>query len=250
MPSGWVRWLLEQMEVPFTVVYPGRLDAGDLAKDFDVLLFPDGAIPAGSEREAVAAQFGGRQPAAADLPEEYRDRLGRVSVDKTVPQLKAFLEAGGTVITIGGSTALGRHLRLPVANYLVERTPDGRVRDLPRDKFYVPASLLEVSVDTAAPVTWGLDASTIVMFDESPVFRLDPGAVVGGAVRPLAWFASARPLRSGWAWGQTYLEGGVAAVEAKVGKGTLYLFGPEVTFRAQPHGTFKLLFNGILNAGM
>jgi hypothetical protein len=28
-----------------------------------------------------------------------------------------------------------------------------------------------------------------------------------------------------------------------VGKGTLYLFGPEITFRAQPHGTFKLLFN-------
>jgi len=30
-----------------------------------------------------------------------------------------------------------------------------------------------------------------------------------------------------------------------VGKGKLYLFGPEVTFRAQPHGTFKFLFNGI-----
>jgi len=88
------------------------------------------------------------------------------------------------------------------------------------------------------------------MFDESPVFRIDPGAVAGGTVRPLAWFASAQPLRSGWAWGQTYLEDGIAAAEAKVGKGTLYLFGPEITFRAQPHGTFKLLFNGILNAGM
>jgi hypothetical protein len=28
-----------------------------------------------------------------------------------------------------------------------------------------------------------------------------------------------------------------------VGQGTLYMFGPEITFRAQPHGTFKLLFN-------
>ncbi len=36
--------------------------------------------------------------------------------------------------------------------------------------------------------------------------------------------------------------------EATVGRGTLYLFGPEITFRAQPHGTFKLLFNAILNA--
>ncbi|MEY3945522.1 MAG: hypothetical protein RJB03_228, partial [Bacteroidota bacterium] len=31
--------------------------------------------------------------------------------------------------------------------------------------------------------------------------------------------------------------------EAKVGKGRLYAFGPEITFRAQSHGTFKLVFN-------
>jgi hypothetical protein len=37
----------------------------------------------------------------------------------------------------------------------------------------------------------------------------------------------------------------VAAAEAPVGKGTLYLYGPEITFRSQPHGTFKLLFNAL-----
>jgi hypothetical protein len=25
----------------------------------------------------------------------------------------------------------------------------------------------------------------------------------------------------------------------------VFLFGPEITFRAQPHGTFKFLFNSI-----
>jgi hypothetical protein len=34
-------------------------------------------------------------------------------------------------------------------------------------------------------------------------------------------------------------------LEAKVGSGNLFLLGPEVTNRGQPHGTFKLLFNGI-----
>jgi hypothetical protein len=33
--------------------------------------------------------------------------------------------------------------------------------------------------------------------------------------------------------------------EATVGKGRVFLFGPEITFRGQPHGTFKFLFNGI-----
>jgi len=45
--------------------------------------------------------------------------------------------------------------------------------------------------------------------------------------------------------GPALLEGGTAAVEAQLGKGKVFLFGPEITFRAQPHGTFKLLFNSI-----
>jgi hypothetical protein len=61
----------------------------------------------------------------------------------------------------------------------------------------------------------------------------------------VAWFDSRAPLRSGWAWGQHYLAGGTAAVEAPLGKGKVILFGPEITFRAQPHGTFKFLFNSI-----
>ena len=39
MPSGWTRWLFEQYEMPFQVVYPATLDAGDLKNKFDVLVF-------------------------------------------------------------------------------------------------------------------------------------------------------------------------------------------------------------------
>ena len=120
----------------------------------------------------------------------------------------------------------------------------GQERDLPREKFYVPGSILRVSVDNAMPVAQGMPSQLDVFFDDSPVFRLHPDAALRG-VRPVAWFDSAHPLRSGWAWGQTYLEGGVAVAEASVGKGKLFLFGPEITFRGQPHGTFKFLFNGI-----
>ncbi|HXF96337.1 MAG TPA: hypothetical protein VNI61_09585, partial [Gemmatimonadales bacterium] len=57
-------------------------------------------------------------------------------------------------------------------------------------------------------------------------------------------FTTDAPLRSGWAWGQRYLKDGVAMAEADVGRGKLFLFGPEILFRGQPHGTFKLFFNG------
>jgi hypothetical protein len=75
--------------------------------------------------------------------------------------------------------------------------------------------------------------------------RLLPTAIARG-VRPVAWFSRPDPLRSGWAMGGSYLKGGVAIAEAKVGKGTVYLFAPEITFRAQPYGTFRFLFNGIV----
>jgi len=249
--SGWIRWLLEQMEVPFEVIYPPTIDAGNLAAKFDVVIFPNGAIPAsdpgGSGNQGGG--FMGRMPSPEEIPAEYRARLGRTSVEKSVPQIRAFLEAGGRVVTIGSSALnLSRFLDIGVSSSLVERTPEGTVRALPREEFYVPASLLEARVDTTAAVAWGLTANTIVMFDESPAFRLDPGAEVAGLVRPVAWFASATPLKSGWAWGETYLEGGVAVAEARVGRGKVFLFGPEITFRAQPHGTFKFLFNAIMGS--
>jgi len=68
-------------------------------------------------------------------------------------------------------------------------------------------------------------------------------------VHPLAIIPNATPLRSGWAWGQQYLSGSVEAAEATIGKGKLFLFAPEITFRGQPHGTFKWLFNGIYAGG-
>ena len=236
IPSGWARFILEQFEFPVEVVYAKRLDGGNLNQQFDALLFVGGAIPAAGRAE---------QEPPADLPAEFRDRIGRVSQAKTIPALKAFLENGGRIVTIGSSTSLARYLSLPIENHLVERTPAGLVRALPRERFFVPASLLEVAVDTTAPSAAGMAASAIVMFDESPVFRLLPDAPTKG-VRPVMWFSSATPLRSGWAWGQTYLEGGIAAVEAQVGKGSLYLFGPEMMFRSQPHGTYRMVFNGLL----
>jgi hypothetical protein len=212
-----------------------------------VLVFVTGAIPAKRVPGAPEATGGfrfGRQPNAADIPEKYRATLGSITEEKSIPEIRKFLDEGGTVITIGTSTNLAQHLNLPVKDYMVERTPTGGERELPREKFYIPGSLLRVSVDNTLPIAAGMPNEADVMFDESPVFRLEPDASIKG-VKPIAWYASDKTLRSGWAWGQNYLEGGVAAAEASYGRGKVYLFGPEILFRAQPHGTFKFLFNGI-----
>jgi len=172
--------------------------------------------------------------------------MGNVSA-ATIPKLKEFLNAGGRIIAIGPSSInIAQQLGLPVTNHLVERTPTGTAGSpLPAEKYYVPGSLLEVAYDTTLDATRGQDGHGIIFFDNSPVMRLGPDAEAKG-VKPIAWFENGTPLRSGWAWGQNYLDGGVAMAEAKYGAGTVYLFGPEITFRAQPAATFKLLFNAIV----
>jgi hypothetical protein len=243
MPSGWTRWLLERYEFPFEVVYAPTLDAGKLAERFDVLIFPDGGIPgggtAGGGPGGDEGLFGAGPVDTATIPTEYRSRVGRVTVEKTVPHLRDFLTAGGTILTIGSSTSLARHLGLPFTNHLVE---DGK--PLPNEKFYVPGSVLQARVDNTRPIAYGLGDRVDVFFDESPVLRLTPDASRDQA-QPVAWYETDHPLRSGWAWGQRYLKDGLAVAEATVGRGKVYLFGPEILFRGQPHGTFKFLFNGI-----
>jgi hypothetical protein len=241
MPSGWTRWIFEQFEFPYRLVFAKELDEGNLRSKFDVLVFVDGAIPAAGGGDRGFRGFGGPPQ---NVPPEYQDRVGNVTVEKTVPQLKAFLEQGGTILTIGSSNNLAYDLGLPIRNYLVERRPDGTDQPLPREKYYVPGSILRVSLDQTDPLAAGMDAQADVFFDNSDTFRLEPNAELAG-LKPVAWFASRTPLRSGWAWGQYYLEGGTAIVDATVGKGKLYMYGPEMLFRSQPHGTYKLIFNGI-----
>jgi len=239
MESGWTRWLFERFEVPFEIVYPPRLDRDNLKRDFDVLIFPTGAIPVAAT-VAYDNRYSTQDFDPNTVPEEYRDRLGQVSTDVTVPRLRRFLEDGGTIITIGASGSLAMHLGLPVGNHLVDS--DGR--PLPAEEYFIPGSILKARVDTANPLAYGIDERVDMMFNRSPVFRLEAGAEDQG-VRRVAWYDSETPLRSGWAWGQQHVRNGLAAIEADVGDGKLYIFGPEVLYRAQPHRTFKLVFNGI-----
>jgi hypothetical protein len=258
MPSGWVRYIFEQTHpITFDVVFPPALDAGNLAQKYDVLIFPGGAIPAAPGEPAgggrgdfggdatPGAAGGGRggQAGPSNIPAEYQGRQGRITAATTIPALKKFVEDGGTVITIGSSANLAGHFGLPVTNGLVEIV-NGVERRLPSDKLYVPGSVLAMDTDPTNPLAYGFGDKVDVMWENDPALRLGPDAAIKG-VRTVGWFGTDKPLRSGWAWGQQYLKGLAAALDISYGKGKVFILTPEVTFRAQPHATFKFLFNGI-----
>jgi len=236
MPSGWMRWIMEQYHFDAEVIYAQDIDKGNLKSKYDVIIFVGGAMPplTGAPRSM--------SPKPEDIPEEFRKTIGNLTKEKSIPALQAFLEEGGQVVTIGSSTSLAYHLNLPVRDALTE-IANGKERNLPNEKFYIPGSLMQVTIDKDAKAAWGMKTTADVYFDDSPVFSINPDAQTKGSVKPIAWFATDKTLRSGWAWGQSYLKDGVAAFSATVGKGTLLAFGPEITFRAQTHGTFKLVFN-------
>jgi hypothetical protein len=233
--SGWIRWILERFECPYEIVFAAGLDAGNLSRRYDVIVLPDEAVP------GRGADGGGVE----NVPAQYRGALGRMSWERTVPELKRFVEEGGTLLAIGGATGIAERLGVPVTSALT--SGDSTRQTLRPSEFYVPGSILRVAVDNTVPAAFGFFDEVDVFFDSSPAFRLGPRAREAG-VRRVAWFASPAPLRSGWAWGQKYLDGAVAAVDAPLGKGRVLLFGPEIAYRAQSHGTFKFLFNGIHSA--
>ncbi len=234
MPSGWTRYVLEDFEFNFEVIYPPDIDAGDLNDRFDVIVLPDGAMGGGG-----FGRFGGpTDEFLATLPDSLRSRVGTISNETSVPALREFVENGGAVVAVGTSTRLGQEFGLPLTSFLVDAAGNG----LSRDDYFTPGSIHDIRVEHGSPITHGLGERAHVLHSHSPVYQIGDGAA---NVRRLAWYDSATPLVSGWAWGQHHLEGGTSMIEADIGAGKLFLFGPKITFRSQPHGTFPLLFNGI-----
>ena len=233
MTSGWTRKILEDFEFDFEVVYAEEIAGGDLRSRFDVLILEDGAVP------APGGRGGGASTGASGVPAEYRDRIGSITADRGVPEILDFARAGGTVIAVGSSARLGYYAGLPLSDHLAEngRSPS-------RTEYYTPGSVHSLKIEHDSPLTHGLGDRLDVLFNNSPLFGLDPGAETVGVTR-LGWFDTDTPLRSGWAWGQERMQGGTALIEAKLGDGELFLFTPRITFRSQSHAAFPLLFNGI-----
>lgn len=222
MDSGWLRYTLEKHHFDFKVIFPPQFGE-DLGEKFDVILFPDGAIPTG-DRRGVSEML-----TDTTIPAELRAIMGDMNAER-IKNLEKFVNDGGRVVAIGSAGKnLASRFSLPVEDAL-----DG----VKGTEYYVPSSVLRMRVEPSW-LTRGYEEYVDVMFDNSPVYKLKEGAT------RIAWFDSASPLRSGWALGQDKLKDATAVALCPLGKGEVVLIGPEVNFRAQSDAGFKLLFNAL-----
>ena len=230
MPSGWLRFLFENYNYDFEVFYAPEIEKGDLNKRFDVILLVGNSIPRSTNSTS-------NQTTVPDnIPEPYRSRWGRISTEKSIPELKKFINNGGQIITMGNSSVLAEHFKLGVKNALVDEND----KALTQATYYTPGSVLTAAISDEATSTFGYDKHIDIYFNNDNVYKItDP------EIKPLLWFNSDKVLKSGWSWGEKYLKDGVIGFEKQMGKGKLTVFSPDITFRGQTHGTFKLLFNNL-----
>ena len=238
MDEGWTRWILEQYEFPYANITSAEVRAGALRAKFDVLIIPS------MSADAIVNGF-----APGTMPPNY---VGGIS-DAGVMNIKAFVREGGTLITLNSGClfAIDR-LGLPAGDALRSFRgsmggPFGDAGARPAaPEFVCPGSILRMIFNPAHPVAYGMPEKGAGVFYNSPAFQLYPGGGEegkGGEV--IASYPDDSLLISGYLKGEKYLKNRVAAAAFPMDKGKVVLLGFGVQNRAQPYGTFKLLFNAI-----
>ncbi len=225
MDEGWTRYIFDQNGIPYTRVVDADIRKGHLNNRFDVVLIPDNAPLA-----ITSGRYGrGEEGSGPQTPPEYRGGLG----DAGMTNLRTFTEAGGTIVALNKAAEAYTGKSTPVTNALEGIAPKD---------FYIPGSILEVTVDTSNPLAFGSQPTVPVFFEGSPSFR------VSGNVQSVATYTSEKPLLSGWILGGQYLRGTSALVNEPLGKGRIILFGFRPQYRAQSEVTYRFLFNALLYA--
>ena len=83
----------------------------------------------------------------------------------------------------------------------------------------MPGSILRVAVDNTAPVAAGIDEAARRVLRQQPGVPSRARRRVEGHEGRSRGSTSPTPLRSGWAWGQNYLEGGAAGRRGELREG-------------------------------
>ena len=235
MDEGWMRWVLERFDFPYTSVRNEMLRAGELDAFLDVLVLPD----------LGARQLDqGRPPGS--VPEPYArglDPEGSVAIEE-------FVRRGGTLIALGGSS------RWAVELFDLPLVDAARAKEA--GDFSCPGSVLRAVPESSA-LTAGLPESLALFFDGGYAWRPETkdeakarrpeGRPDERKIETLLRYAPTRVLLSGWIRASRAIEGQGAWLRAEHGRGALHLFGFSPQFRGWSQATFPLVFRAALLDG-
>ena len=117
--AGWTRWVLEQHALPYTRVRHDEVRDPAFGRRFDVLILPDTPVP---------LLLRGLQ--GPNIMPRHRGGLG----DEGAAALRAFVQGGGTIITLGNAAQFAiEQLGVLASNVIGTDDPEA---------FFCPGSLL------------------------------------------------------------------------------------------------------------
>jgi hypothetical protein len=255
MDEGWSRLMFEQFSMPVKPLMDAEIRKGDLNASYDVIILPADSVTAmtgepASEAGGGGAPVGGRGGRGGGgrggggqagegagrggaTPPEYRSGFGADGVK----MLQAFVQKGGTLVTFAQAGDLPiQRFGLPVRNV---------VANLPSREFWSPGSTLRVRFDNRNPLAFGMPREGYALFlAGSQAYEV---TATSPNVEILSTFVERELLQSGWLLGEGVIARKAAAVAVGHGAGKVILIGFRPQHRDQTHGTFKLVFNAMLN---
>lgn len=241
MDAGWTRYIFDSYNIPFDVLRPGDFEKSDLAKKYDVILFPN------NNKDLLMSGKWKRRGEyySSSYPPEYAKGMGKKGMEK----LMDYLDKGGLIVAWGGSTELfagtlgiprgkdeKEEFNLPFTNLSEQLKKDG---------FYCPGAMLRVKLTTGHPLTWGMREETGVLLRKGTAFRTSVPRFDMDR-RVIAKFPEKDILLSGYVEKEKAVSDRNAMIWLRKGDGQLVLFGFNPQFRAATPVTYKLLFNALL----
>jgi hypothetical protein len=272
---GWVRFSLDQRNIPYTYVRDEDIRAGNLHKKFDVLLYGHVDLELAEQIQGIPKAWGPMafkktaQTPSLGTPAATDDITGGVGWEG-LAKIQEFVEQGGLMITLGNASML------PIEA--------GIIRGVRRDSGGVPRSSAGGGAAAAAaaqeavtrtpgahvrvsftrpdhPIAYGYADSTYVFRQNFALYStprrwlrlaycttcldgpLDPRGVV------MRWGApNAGPfLVSGQVWGEDNLIGRPAILDMPVGRGHVVAYNFNPLYRDLNRGDQRLLWNALIN---
>jgi len=240
---GWVRFTFDRFGIPYDLIYKERVKKGNLRNDYDVVVMPTQQ----ANRQAVY-----QAPAARPVPymkdEKYKflgmygetpDITGGMG-GEGVDAFAKFLDAGGTLITMGNAVRFPTELGFA-------RTVDAS--GTTSNDFYAPRPLVNAEVlRLDHPVFYGYtDKMMPIKYFGGPLMSV--GAPDQSAV--LARYVGGdEAVLSGLMKGAAEIRQRPFAVDVPggfTGKGRVVLFANNPIYRWQNHGEFNMVFNTVMN---
>jgi hypothetical protein len=238
---GWVRYAFDQYKTPYKLIFKDDVKQGHLRRLYDVIIIPSQGASAKSivfdipmhgkplpYTKTARFKYLGDYGSSADI-------RGGMGLEGLV-ELRKFVAAGGTLITLGEASAV------PPEFGLLPDINAGR----PSKAFYAPGPIVNAKVLVGAnPIFYGYTGKTMPVRWGANVLLSVPLQYQNDVL--MEFPGGSKNVLSGLMAGADEIKDRPAVVAVPLGAGQVVMFASNPIYRWQNFGEFRMLYNAIFN---